>query len=162
VSKSSIDRALRAWGRSSHLGRTVVGSASGVPRRAPPPVIVAHLLRPLDRYRVFAGRARGGVGDHLEVFRPQQRQQIVGRSACSFRLLQHREEAHDFQFLDARLERERADAVLEERPRDAFVALVLVIDELSSSDLRFAMSNTRSSVACQNLAERLRMLSTAR
>src|SRR2546426_128468 len=39
------------------------------------------------------------------------------------------EEAHDLRLLDAGLERERADAVLVQRPGDALVALVLAVDD---------------------------------
>src|SRR2546422_4404191 len=43
---------------------------------------------------------------------------------------QHAQEAHDLRLLDARLERERADAVLVERPGDALAALLLVVDDV--------------------------------
>src|SRR5213594_2675839 len=88
-------------------------------------------LARLDRRRVLAGELPERVADELKVLRPEQRQQVVGGIGLEVaRPLQHAQEAHDLRFLDARLERERADAVLVERPGDALTALLLVVDEV--------------------------------
>ncbi len=69
--------------------------------------------------------------------------------------MQYREEAHDLQFLDARLERERANAVFEERPRDALVALVLAVDDvILPADLRLADVENQIVGGLPDLAER--------
>src|SRR5204863_4175968 len=68
------------------------------------------LFGALDRHGILGGQLAEGVGDELKIFRPQERQQIVGRVGLEIlRLLQHAEEAHDLRILDAGLERERAD-----------------------------------------------------
>src|SRR5216110_2313180 len=84
-----------------------------------------------DRDRVLAGELAERVADELKVLRPEQRQEVVGRVGLEVaRPLQHAQEAHDLGLLDARLERERADAVLVERPGDALGALLLVVDDV--------------------------------
>src|SRR5437899_6310379 len=84
------------------------------------------LLGALDRHGVLARKLAEGISDELEVFRPEQRQQVIGRVRLQIlRLLQHGQKAHDLRVLDAGLERERAHAVLVQRPRDALVALIL-------------------------------------
>ena len=63
------------------------------------------LLGAFDRHRVFAGQLAERVSDELEIFGPEQRQEIVGRVGLQvLRLLQHREKADDLGVLDARFE----------------------------------------------------------
>src|SRR5206468_11503465 len=84
-----------------------------------------------DRDRVLAGELAERVADELKVLRPEQRQEIVrGVGLEVARPLQHAQEVHDLRLLDARLEREGADAVLVERPGDALGALLLVVDDV--------------------------------
>ncbi len=88
-------------------------------------------LAPLDRHRVLARQLAERVVDELEVLRPQQRQQVVGRVGLEVLcLMQHGEEPDDLEVLDTRLERERAYPVLVQRPRDALVALRLTVDDV--------------------------------
>src|SRR5204862_6923182 len=85
----------------------------------------------LDGHCVLADQLAERVADELEIFRPEQRQQIVGRVRLEILgLLEDAEKANDLEILDTGFERERAHAVLEQRPRNAFVALVLIVDDV--------------------------------
>ena len=89
------------------------------------------LLGALDRNRILAGELAECVGDELEVFGPEQRQEIIGRVRLQvLRLLQYGEEAHDLRVFDARFEGERTHAVLVKRPGDTLVALFLGVDRV--------------------------------
>src|SRR5205823_5644287 len=85
----------------------------------------------LDRDRVLRGELAERVRHELEVLRPQQREQVVRgvglEVAC---LLQHTQEPHDLGLFHARPEGDGADSVLEQRPGDALVALVLAVDDV--------------------------------
>ena len=100
--------------------------------------VLAHLgrrhledgLARFDGDRVLAGQLAERVADELEVLRPEQRDQVVGSFRLEvLRLLQHAEEADDLPVFDARLERQRADAVLVQRPCDALAMGALAVDD---------------------------------
>src|SRR2546422_11132102 len=82
-----------------------------------------------DALPIFARQLAEGVVDELEVLRPEQREQIVGGIGLEvLRLMQHREEPHNLEVLDPRLERQGTHAVLVQGPGDALVALRLDVD----------------------------------
>src|SRR5439155_8637748 len=88
-------------------------------------------LARFDRRRVLTDELAERVANELKVLRPEQREQVVGGIGLEIaRALQHAQEVHDLRFLDAGLERERADAVLVERPGDALAALLLIVDDV--------------------------------
>jgi hypothetical protein len=68
-------------------------------------------------------------GEQLKVLLPEQRQQIVGGFGLSIRAVQHLHEPHDLGLLDAGAQRDRANAVLEQRPGNALVLLVVTVDD---------------------------------
>src|SRR5207244_9877727 len=87
-------------------------------------------LARVDGDRVLARQLAERVADELEVLRPEQRDQVVGSFRLEvLRLLQHAEEADDLPVFDARLERQRADAVLVQRPCDALAMGALAVDD---------------------------------